>query len=306
MALKPDLFEGLRFDFNKGVNNKFSLTHSVFAGSVEVPSQGSQVIKVPSSSYEFGAILVDGRTLMIGKVFGDGRLTGRVKYDVTADTSVKLQTQLMREAGYSQVMVDVDTKGADWQAQLKVGNGGFVGVNYIQSVTPALSLGGEGFWLGAQQKSGVGLAARHAAAAGHVGTAQVATTGLVALGYVHRVSDKVSLAADFTHNWNSQDSAASVGYDYTLRACRLRGRVDSNGCVVRQAAGCSAACGRSPRACPRRRTWRSTLTWASTSCCRPSWTTRGRTTSSVRAQRERWLAVPSHTPLPGFGLTIGE
>lgn len=36
MSLKPDLFEGMRFDFNKGLNQKFSLTHSIFMGSVEV------------------------------------------------------------------------------------------------------------------------------------------------------------------------------------------------------------------------------------------------------------------------------
>ena len=35
VSLKPELFEGMRFDFNKGINNKFSLTHSVFMGSVE-------------------------------------------------------------------------------------------------------------------------------------------------------------------------------------------------------------------------------------------------------------------------------
>ena len=38
VSLKPELFEGLRFDFNKGINQKFSLTHSVFMGSVEVRS----------------------------------------------------------------------------------------------------------------------------------------------------------------------------------------------------------------------------------------------------------------------------
>jgi hypothetical protein len=38
VSLKPELFEGMRFDFNKGINQKFSLTHSVFMGSVEARS----------------------------------------------------------------------------------------------------------------------------------------------------------------------------------------------------------------------------------------------------------------------------
>lgn len=42
---------------------------------------------------------------------------GRIKYDVTNDLSMKLQTQLTKEKGYSQVMLDVDAKGQDWQAR---------------------------------------------------------------------------------------------------------------------------------------------------------------------------------------------
>lgn len=68
------------------------------------------------------------------------------------------------------------------------GNGQFLGANYIQSLTPSLSVGGEAFWLGAQRKSGLGVAARHApAATGHVATAQAASTGLLSLTYAHKV-----------------------------------------------------------------------------------------------------------------------
>ena len=41
--------------------------------------------------------------MMIGKIYTDGRLSGRVQYDVSRDTSLKLQTQLTSEKGYSQV-----------------------------------------------------------------------------------------------------------------------------------------------------------------------------------------------------------
>lgn len=77
-------------------------------------------------------------------------------------------------------------------------------------MTPQLSVGGELFWLRSAQKSGAGFAARHACAA-HVATAQIATTGLLSLAYIHRVSDKVSLAADFLWNWTGREAAASFG-----------------------------------------------------------------------------------------------
>ncbi|CAI7791513.1 unnamed protein product [Closterium sp. NIES-54] len=61
MSLKPDLFEGLRFDFNKPLNQSFSLSHSVLMGSAEVPSQSGGILKVPHSSYEFGANVLDAK-----------------------------------------------------------------------------------------------------------------------------------------------------------------------------------------------------------------------------------------------------
>lgn len=81
-------------------------------------------------------------------------------------------------------------QGSDWNGQVKLGNSQFIGVNYLQSVTPHLALGGEAFWLGQQRKSGAGFAARYANDA-HIATAQVATTGLVSLTYLRRISEKV-------------------------------------------------------------------------------------------------------------------
>jgi len=231
MSLKPDLFEGCRFDFTRPLNQKFSLQHSLFMGSVEVPSQGAQTIKMPAASYEFGANVMDQKGFLIGRLNPDGRLMARIKYDLNDMYSLKMQTQVASEKSFSQMMVDVDVKGGDWQGQVKLGNNAFYGINYIQSVTPTLSLGGEAFWLGGQRKSGVGLAARHASDS-CVATAQIATTGLLSTTYVHKVSDKVSLATEFLWNWNTREATASVGYDYFLHQCRLRGRVDTSGVVA--------------------------------------------------------------------------
>ncbi|KAF5749848.1 mitochondrial import receptor subunit TOM40-1 [Tripterygium wilfordii] len=55
---------------------------------------------------------------------------------------------------------------------------------------------------------------------------------MVALSYVQKVSEKVSLATDFMYNLPSRDVTASAGYDYILRRSRLRGKIDSTGCVA--------------------------------------------------------------------------
>ena len=76
--------------------------------------------------------------------------------------------------------------------------------------------------------AGIGLAARHATESA-IATVQVANTGLLSLTYLQRISEKVSLAADFIWNVNSREATASFGYDYILRQCRLRGRIDTEG-----------------------------------------------------------------------------
>ncbi|XP_010943679.1 mitochondrial import receptor subunit TOM40-1 [Elaeis guineensis] len=231
MSLKPELFEGLRFDFTKGLNQKFSLSHSVFMGSMEVPSQSSDTIKVPTSHYEFGANFLDPKLMLVGRVLTDGRLNARVKCDLTDNLTLKINAQLTNEPHYSQGMFNFDYKGKDYRSQFQIGNNAFYGANYIQSVSPHLSLGSEVFWLGHQRKSGIGFAARYNTDK-MVATGQVASTGIVALSYVQKVSEKVSLASDFMYNHMTRDVTSSFGYDYILRQCRLRGKIDSAGCVA--------------------------------------------------------------------------
>ena len=102
MSLKADLFEGARFDYNKQLNQKFFLSHGFFMGNVEVPAQGGQIIKIPTSTYEFGANVVDQNYMLVGRILTDGRVSGRVKYDFSDWLSVKLQST--KETGFSSVM----------------------------------------------------------------------------------------------------------------------------------------------------------------------------------------------------------
>ncbi|CAM0873041.1 unnamed protein product [Alopecurus aequalis] len=231
MSLKPELFEGLRFDFTKMLSQRFALSHSVLMGSMEVPSQSADVIKVPTAQYEFGANFLDPQLMLIGRLMTDGRLNARVKCDLTENLALKINAQLTSEPHYSQGMFNFDYKGTDYRAQFQIGNNAFYGANYIQSVTPNLSMGTEIFWLGQQRKSGIGFNSRYNTDK-MVGTLQVASTGIVALSYVQKVSEKVSLATDFMYNHMSRDVTSSVGYDYMLRQCRLRGKIDSNGVVA--------------------------------------------------------------------------
>ncbi|XP_039684725.1 mitochondrial import receptor subunit TOM40-1 isoform X6 [Medicago truncatula] len=103
MSLKPELFEGMRFDFTKILNQKFSLNHSVSMGPTEIPSQSAEVIKIPTANYEFGANFID-------------------------------HPKLTSEPHMSQGMINFDYKGKDYRTQFQMGNGALLGASYIQEM----------------------------------------------------------------------------------------------------------------------------------------------------------------------------
>lgn len=264
--LRPEIFDGMRFEFTKSPNAKFRLTHSIFMGQQDLTGEAgaSTGLKVPAGNYEFTASVDDVRTGMMGRISTDGRLIGIVRHEVNDYFNVFGQAMISNAPGYGygmQGMFDVNWRGSDYQGQVKFGTNQFYGLTYMQSVTPALSLGGEAFWIGTQRKCGVGLAMRYvmmdqpgpsaaaaagdmvgdiggmdmAAGAGPSGSilsAQIApSTGLMIINYVQRVSDKLSMAADFMYNWQSKESTSLVGYDYNMRQCKLQGRVSSDGVI---------------------------------------------------------------------------
>ncbi|KAL9235536.1 hypothetical protein vseg_010287 [Gypsophila vaccaria] len=231
MSLKPEVFEGARFDYNKALSPKFFLSHSVTMGPMEVPSQSPETIKIPTSNYEFGANYIDPQMMLIGRISHEGRLSARLKYDLLDDLTLKANGQLTSEPHMSHVMGSFDYKGNDYRAQFQFGSGALLGANYIQSVTPNLALGGEIFYAGQHRKSGVGYGARYSNNK-MVATGQVASTGMVALSYVQKASEKVSFATEFMYNYMSRDVTASVGYDAIFRQARVRGKIDSNGCAT--------------------------------------------------------------------------
>eukprot|EP00803_Ostreobium_quekettii_P011569 evm.model.scf_130EXC.12 EVM.evm.TU.scf_130EXC.12 scf_130EXC:130493-135417(+) len=230
-ALRPETFEGMKFEIAKPLNPQFFLTHSIAMGNFEIPTQNPrQVYKCPVSAYEFGSTVITNKLLMVGRITSEGRMTGRFRCEFNDWISINWQAQLANEPEMSQQICDINFKGQDWNGLLKFGSNGFFGLNYLQSVTPRLAAGGEMFYMDEQQKSGIGLAARHVGDK-HIATCQLSDTGLISLSYLHKVGEKASLAADLLYNWNVREATATVGYDYIFQRARVRGRIDSNGLI---------------------------------------------------------------------------
>ncbi|XP_024006049.1 probable mitochondrial import receptor subunit TOM40-2 isoform X2 [Eutrema salsugineum] len=211
------------------LNHKFFLSHTVMMGPTQVPTHSSDIIKIPTADYEFGANFIDPKLMLIGRVLTDGNLNARIKCNLTDNLTIFYNGQLTSKKDKSQGVVSCDYKGSDYRTKLQIGSGSLYAANYIQHVTPHLSLGGEVFWIGEHRQSCIGYAARYETDK-MIASGQVSSSGVVIMNYVHKVvSEKISLVADFMYNLMSRDVTASVGYDYVFRQCRLRGKIDSNG-----------------------------------------------------------------------------
>ncbi|KAG5567131.1 hypothetical protein RHGRI_002635 [Rhododendron griersonianum] len=107
LSLNPEIFEGLRFDFTKGLNQKFSLSHR----SLRFPPH-----------YEFGANFIDPKLMLFGRIMTDGRLNARVKCDLSENLILKANAQLSNEPHMSHGMANFDYKGKDYRTQFQLGS----------------------------------------------------------------------------------------------------------------------------------------------------------------------------------------
>jgi len=217
--LSPDVFDGARFEFNKTLTQKFALNHNVFLGSSQIPS-----------AYEFGANFGDERVLLASRTDMAGRLNGRVHAQVNDSVLLRMQAQMSPEAiSASSLKLDFDYKGSDFTTGTTYMAGGLLGAHYMQSVSPNLVLGGEGFYHLHKQVKGGSVAARcvWGSKGEHVATAKAGSFGQGELSYQRKVSDKVGLATELLY-YHNQMCTFGLGYEFRLRQATFKGLISSD------------------------------------------------------------------------------
>jgi len=231
-----DIFDGFKFDLSKNMSNEFGVNHSLQLGSVFEPA-----------SYSFGTnwISTPHKIMMWGRVDTEGHLVGRAfwPYDTSVDKNNNPNTdnytyrftiggQASREPHNSGGSVDLEYKGSDWHGQLKWINPGTYGLQYFQSITKHLAIGGDVFYNHKQAMSLWTVGGRYATNKS-VSTC-IATLGHVGLSYTQKVNEKVGLSTElaFTAGQNGWESVWSLGYEYRLRMGMFRGHIDSGAKVA--------------------------------------------------------------------------
>lgn len=223
--------EGARLVVNKGLSNHFQVSHTVLLSCLG------------DSSYRFGATYVGLKQMgpaeffpvMVGDIDNTGSLNAQIIHQISSRirSKVVFQTQQNKFVNWQG---DAEWKGDDFTATVTLGNpdvlvnSGLVIAHYLQSITPALALGGELVYhrRPGEEGSVMSLVGRYTGN-DYIGTLTLGSAGVHA-SYYHKANDQLQVGVEFEASMRMQDTSVSFGYQLDLPKANLqfKGSVDSN------------------------------------------------------------------------------
>lgn len=227
----PVQMEGVRLVVNKGLSNHFQVSHTI------------NLSTLGESGYRFGATYVGSKQtgpaesfpVMVGDMDNTGSLNAQIIHQLTSAVRSKIAIQTQQHK-FVNWQCDMEYRGEDFTSAVTLGNpdvlvgSGILVAHYLQSLTPALALGGELVYHNRPGEEGAvtSLIGRY------TGTNYVATLTLGGAGahatYYHKANDQLQVGVEFEASTRMQDTSASFGYLLDLQKANLqfKGTVDSN------------------------------------------------------------------------------
>uniref|UniRef100_A0A8C6T376 Translocase of outer mitochondrial membrane 40 homolog, like n=2 Tax=Neogobius melanostomus TaxID=47308 RepID=A0A8C6T376_9GOBI len=227
----PMQMEGVRLLVNKGLSNHFQVSHTVMLSTMG------------DSSYRFGTTYVGTKQMgpgeffpvMVGDMDNSGSLNAQIIHQVSSRIRSKLAFQTQQNK-FVNWQGDADYRGDDFTATVTLGNpdvlvgSGLVVAHYLQSITPALALGGELVYhrRPGEEGSVMSLVGRYTGS-NYIATLTLGSAGAHA-SYYHKASDQLQVGVEFEGSMRMQDTSVSFGYQIDVPKANLqfKGSIDSN------------------------------------------------------------------------------
>ncbi|XP_056876108.1 mitochondrial import receptor subunit TOM40B [Takifugu flavidus] len=227
----PVQMEGVRLMVNKGLSNHFQVNHTVLLSTLG------------DSTYRFGTTYIGSKQtgpseffpVVVGDMDNSGSLNAQVIHQITSGirSKVAFQTQQNKFMNWQS---DVEFRGEDFTATVTLGNpdvlvgSGIVVAHYLQSVTPALALGGELVYhrRPGEEGSVTSLVGRYTGS-NYIATMTLGSAGVHA-SYYHKANEQLQVGVEFEASTRMQDSSVSLGYQLDVPKANLqfKGSLDSN------------------------------------------------------------------------------
>lgn len=221
LILRPNLVEGLSFNFNTPLSETFAMGSGLEMGAKNHPGM-----------FTFNANYYTDRVVMISRTSpSNGRILGRFLINHSPALTTKINADVGREPDSCRVTSDIDYRRATSSSQLKFASGRICALSHMHSVTPHLAFGGEAL---VQARTGFAVATLAAKYhdAKRISTISISSIGPLMASFVHKVNPKVSFATEMFVDCRTRESLVSVGYRFDLSSSTVVGHIDSNGKVA--------------------------------------------------------------------------
>lgn len=221
LVLRPNLVDGLSFNFNAPLSESFMMGSTVEMGG-----------KTNSGQFAFNANYITNRLVMLSRTSPEnGRVNGRIFLNVTPAMTAKLIADVGPEPESSRLSCDIDYRGLQSSSQLKFASGRIIALNHIHSITPRFSIGGEVLVQARTGFTAMTMAFRHSDAS-RIASLSIGNFGPVIASYVRKVNPKVSFAAELFVDSRTKESHLTAGYKFDLTTATIAGHVDTSGRVA--------------------------------------------------------------------------
>ncbi|KAK5605713.1 Mitochondrial import receptor subunit TOM40 [Crenichthys baileyi] len=227
----PMQMEGVRLVVNKGLSNHFQVNHSLLLSNTG------------DSSYRFGATFVGSNQtgpaeffpVMVGDLDNSGSLNAQIIHQISSRirSKVAFQTQQQKFVNWQG---DAEFRGDDFTATVTFGNpdvligSGIIITHYLQSITPALALGGELVYhrRPGEEGSVMSLVGRYTGS-NFISTLTLGSARAHA-SYYHKANDQLQVGVELEASLQTQDTSVSFGYQLDVPKANLqfKGSIDSN------------------------------------------------------------------------------
>jgi mitochondrial import receptor subunit TOM40 len=228
-------------DISKQLSPYFACVHSFHLGTSMLPDGRN-------SSYAFTTQMNDEEGFSMARVDPERQsVDGRIHRALLGGVAMaKLQASLSSEGSNDQLLGEVDFGAQTWTANLKygsMGGGNVFGMNYFQSITPKLAMGGEGMWIGVNGNMLSSYTAKYSFAPvrsesgedGAGGDSYLAATynqgqGMLSLAYKQSVTaQRVTVGASLECSPTTLDSQVVIGAEFNLTRSKMNVCVDGTG-----------------------------------------------------------------------------
>ncbi|GMH93569.1 hypothetical protein TrVE_jg6862 [Triparma verrucosa] len=229
-----DTFDGARVDLSKQLSPFLVINHNWWLGTTQLPNG-------QKNNYTFTTqVMPSETTAVIGRADGNGMVEARVHRGLIMTEDLQANAKLVCVTTpefneQNQMVADLDLAGKTWSGQIKYGammGGNVFGLNFVQAVTPSLSVGGDAMYLGSQNTSigsyGVKYTGNSWCMAGQ-------WNGLQQSFFCHYkkevTKDRVTLAAEMQVQPGSGESAVTFGGEFNLKQSKISTVIDGSGCM---------------------------------------------------------------------------